>query len=294
MAAHLIRHAPTGSTLASVLIGCCAGWIVFYCFPNGAPHQVVEIRRDGSPPERYLLALDDPSLARLWQAAGKPDVPHTTPGLRLAKWHRELATYYRQRTEESAGSGDLTPVSGDFSTGSIAAAATLDRAKQSESPEKKISQVSHAAEDPGHPDGRSRPWQAIENEYWRKLENSAVRRIAAAEAELKRRREAATAAFQLGPIVPSSRPSAALALGVLAGLCATVLTTWHRRVCPPLTLGRVGMETSTATGPELVQLQIPADWVRVRQPAEVTARRMAAVLVVAGAGICFAGALLGY
>lgn len=299
--AGVISQTTGGSTLASVLMGGCIGWLAFYWFPSGPPRQTVIVQDSPHPTQRYLVPMDEPSLSRLRQSAERKGAPSSTPGLRLAKWHRELAAYYRQQTQPS----DRTPETGGDSPAEVTPISCSGRpspaSAEAASASAEIQPVSHTAarrdraDRQGGAEDEPLRQRQLEHDYWCRLETSSQRRIEAAEAALRRYRESERSpAVTLGPIVPTGRPPIAIGFGLCAAMAGFTVARWHRNVCPPVALEPLNSERVSTAETGLLRLQLPPDWVRIRQPVAVRVRRTAAAAIVAAALFCAARQGLGY
>lgn len=223
-------------------------------WPKGLDRQTIRFRDPSGHVQQYSLSSDDPRLLlvaeqlRRWKDGG------FSGAIALAKWRHELAGFYAENVTdvEIKPTQAVVPVS--------------------------FEQVVPAAK-ALTPDTAS---------YWMMAQRRAEQELRHAEQQLARRLDSSgPQPLELGELVPPAVGTAPLAISALAGIIVACGFVFWSYLCPAIRLqDRMSMvasdqpetEDPPATSP--LQLEIPADWVRVHQPLGVHLRRLGYAAIV--------------
>ncbi len=235
-----------------VLLGCSVAVTIVLLWPDQSDRQQVRVVNESGQYQRYSVPVDDPSLQVLKRRLSVWRNP-SSHGLRVARWHHELADFYCEQEPNKKNSSD-------------------------------VAQVSYA-------DGNRIDGADHHRQFWSQLRDKAQLRIGQEQEQLKLERAKATPPVVLGPIVRSINSPLAFPLALLTAAAITMLAIWRQRACPPIQLV-VNGTVSDLDEDDVNPLPIPRSWVKIHHPVEVVLWRIVYGASVATAGTCLVFAKL--
>lgn len=247
-----------------LLVACSVAVIVLANWPVSQPRQWFQLRQTDGSLRQYSLAEDDSNLSRLrlslqeWARAGQQT------RLGLAQWRSELSEFYLQRLDSEKDSS-FQPIR------TVAYDSQVDGHEN---------HARRTRDDDVHDEAAMH--QQARRQYWTDLGQRAREEIVEIH-EIRRSRKAMEVPppIVFGQLEPGRKPAHAVFVSALVGISAGFLFFCWSWFVPTLTLERSGTgafddtQRPSQAGPNELQLSIPSDWVRVRQPAGVLARWVA-------------------
>lgn len=233
-------------------------------WPESGRRQWVQLRQKDGTLREFSLPENDSRLAKLslslekWARAGQE-----TP-LAIARWRAELAEFYAGRTAETSHRS---------STSTIRAVSFRSDAKPT------TPNVTEAER-----------LRRVEHSFWLNQAEAARRAVDKIEEVRRSRRELEVPPpIVFGRLAPAGKPGHAVLFATLAGLASALAFAAWSYACPALgwsaKSGRSTSPDSVSSSEDSRQLQlvVPADWIRLRQPLGVRLRQAAVPLLVLAA-----------
>jgi hypothetical protein len=233
-------------------------------WPESGRRQWVQLRQVDGTLRQFSLPENDPRLAKLklslekWARAGQET------RLAIARWRTELAEFYAERTAETSHRDSPGPIRAVSFRGD----STPNSPKLTEAD--RLRRLEHA--------------------FWLKQADAAREAVAKIE-EVRRSRRALEVPppIVFGRLAPAGKPGYAILFSTLIGLTAGLAFAGWAYLCPAW---RWSSKTGASKSPDSVltrensrplQLVVPADWIRLRQPSGVRLRQAAVPLLVLAA-----------
>jgi hypothetical protein len=205
------------------------------------------VRQSNGLWHRFAVAVDDPRLQVLKQKIANWERSDSSRELRVARWHREAAEYY------------------------------LNRQLAQSPPASQVAQVAFVHHD--------RATGAVAESPWSRLKMLAETRIERETARLDAARASTKSPVELGPVIRDLRPLTAVPFAVSSGLAVVALAVWRQRRCPPRRLCSQQETANTPSQSQALAIQIPRNWIRLRQSWEVVGWRLGYHSTVATAAL---------
>jgi hypothetical protein len=244
--------------------------IVLSKWPETQPRQWVQLRQPDGMLRQYSLSENDPTLPKLrlslqrWARAGQET------RLAIANWRAELADFYAERTRSASPSaGPIRPVAFSQNTGQLGTngAGTA-------------SGVAQEARE-----------IASQHDYWLSQGRRARAEIEKVE-EVRRSRRALEVPppIVFGRREDGRKPVGSVVIAAASGVVVALAFAAWTLFCPAVLLSRQCEKADRARldsneDPQELQLRVPSNWIRVRQPVGVLARWGATAVLVLGAVI---------
>ncbi len=251
------------ATYDSLLLAVSVSVITLTLWPtSGVSRQPFCWRNATGQTQTYSLAVDDPRLQKLRKMASEWGNKTPSHPLTIAKWRKELADFY---------------------------------AKQLAGGDNAVVQASFAGKDNTHPGLSPSPRSLTPDDrnFWLQLSADASRIIAAENRTLQQRTKlAGPSPIVFGELIEGRRGRNELAIGVFLGiLTAAGFAIWSR--LSPVIQIAAGGDTAAKHPREIavqsdsgIRMEIPREWVRIRQPLGVSLRRLAYAILVLWALSC--------
>lgn len=245
------------AVLDGLLFATAVGALVLGAWPADVPRQTIRVRAKIETAENrsYSLAVSDPRLLKLKRRLarwGRVNSPITAESA-VAKWRLETARFYAECSRRDAAQAGQEKTAAQGTNGRLA---TSDDSLQSSAM------------------------------FWLDRANAVGDELAKLESlRLERQRHAAPPPVELGPVVEPPRNLASLGFAGLSAALGFFLHAIWNRASPAVELLRSlgAVPDSRWAAPGALALDIPASWVRVRQPVSVRIRQLCLSLIVLAA-----------
>lgn len=232
------------STWDSFLFGVAIAVIVLSLSPDQPPRQLVTLHDPGGSVRTYALQLDDPRLGRFREAHARWYGLWPNKAQAIAQWSKEIAEHYAERLP--AGQRDGV----------------------------QVSLASHVAQNRNMaPVEPTNLWRPEHRQFWLTVSSRQERFLQAQHRKYQLRRETSAAApIVIGPVTELGPAWAGVLVSLVAGcLAALIASVWCWKV-PALEIGATDGQRGAVDDDEAVRLELPRQWVRVRQRPAVLAR----------------------
>ncbi|MCG8652006.1 MAG: hypothetical protein MI861_19350 [Pirellulales bacterium] len=251
MIAILSRFASRDSLLAAVAIS-----VIMLAILRGQPRQEIVLVTQSGERQTHWLPLGDVRLTELLTQLERWKTRQTlSRRLVVARWQKEVADHYHQ---------------------------------QHSMPSAKVLQVSFSDRTPeqdAEVTGRDLSAQG-QRDYWKSVSEAMAKVVADESAKIARRRQASPSPpVMMGRVVAGRPGTSGIFIAILSGLLAAMLVSVWEHICPPITfrsrdqdVGESGEADSKFH--QTLRVEVPARWVRIRQPVGVIVRQWSMAGVV--------------
>lgn len=239
----ILRKAATRD---SILTFVAATTIALWAFADQPPRQLLTWRDSSERVHHYSMELGDPRIRDINERIGQWNGDWPTAKVASLRWRKEMAELYASQLP------------------------SLDR---------KVIPASYIESDQDVLVGPET------QEYWRAVGIQTDQILQSREQLLELRSMHSIAPpLELGRVVPGQDDSRSIGWSITFGLAVTLIFAIWSLFSPPRSLDR-GFEPGEASDPDGAEfrLEIPAAWVRLRQPTAVRLRQLAFFGLTAGA-----------